>query len=239
MDLISLNKDGVFYTFQGEGIATIGQPTIFVRLHFCNLHCKWKGGKICDAHYSWQPKYIREMEKISIDNLIKRIIKKMKDKKCKRIVWTGGEPAMQAFRIIQVCQKIKKKTGYFPFNEIETNGTINTNYAFFDQINCSPKLTSSGNEKKLAYKKDVLKKINIHKNSWFKFVVVNKKDVKEIKKIATEIGIKKEKIVLMPEGVDNKTLDKRLKWIAKIALENGYNVSDRLQIRMFGNKRGT
>lgn len=35
-----VSGDKVFYTIQGEG-SSIGEPSVFLRLHFCNLRCSW------------------------------------------------------------------------------------------------------------------------------------------------------------------------------------------------------
>ena len=69
------------------------------------------------------------------------------------------------------------------YNEIETNGTQWIDPYLFqqlDQINCSVKLANSGMPYKKRFDESALKRIMNHSNYWFKFVVSEEKDMKEI-----------------------------------------------------------
>ena len=47
------------------------------------------------------------------------------------------------------------------------------------------------------------------------------------------------RIALMPEGRDSETLRARSRWLAHICSENGFSLSDRLHIHLYGDTRGT
>jgi len=47
------------------------------------------------------------------------------------------------------------------------------------------------------------------------------------------------RVLLMPEGVDRDTLRERGEWIAEVCKDKGYRYSPRMQIHIYGNKRGT
>ena len=66
-------------TIQGEGLLQ-GIPSIFIRLHGCNLSCKW-----CDTIYE---KEYNEYQFLTIDE----ILKKISVYNTKYVVITGGEP---------------------------------------------------------------------------------------------------------------------------------------------------
>ena len=80
------------------------------------------------------------------------------------------------------------------------------------------------------------------KESYFKFVV-NKNSINkindEIKEILNKINnVEKRNIYLMPMGETTEELDKNSQCTIDLALENGFNYSDRLHIRIWDNKRG-
>jgi 7-carboxy-7-deazaguanine synthase len=45
-------------------------------------------------------------------------------------------------------------------------------------------------------------------------------------------------VILMPEGVEPKELQKRGVWLAEIAKSQGFRFSPRLHIELWGNRRG-
>ncbi len=46
-------------------------------------------------------------------------------------------------------------------------------------------------------------------------------------------------VLLMPEGVDLETLSARSRWIADLCKQNGYRLSPRLHVYLWGNTKGT
>ncbi|DAC13196.1 MAG TPA: 7-carboxy-7-deazaguanine synthase QueE, partial [Candidatus Poseidoniales archaeon] len=68
----------IFHSVQGEG-AHVGIPHIFVRFGNCNLRCEW-----CDTDFD-----THEMQSCM------QILEQILAFDCKRIIFTGGEPALQ------------------------------------------------------------------------------------------------------------------------------------------------
>ena len=48
----------------------------------------------------------------------------------------------------------------------------------------------------------------------------------------------KDRVVLMPEGVDPAVLAERGRWLAEICKQEGFRFSPRLHIDLWGNRRG-
>ena len=107
----------IFHSVQGEG-ARVGIPHIFVRFGNCNLRCEW-----CDTDFDTY-----EMQS-SMD-----ILEQILAFDCKRIIFTGGEPALQD---LWPLHRILKRRGYEL--SIETNGTIALPEGLLDWICVSPK----------------------------------------------------------------------------------------------------
>ena len=107
----------IFNSVQGEGYHT-GTPSIFIRFGGCNLQCSW-----CDTDFSvYERKTISEIMEI------------LSQWTTKRIIYTGGETAMQKLR--PLSDELYSK-GYNI--AIETNGTIELEEGVVDWVCVSPK----------------------------------------------------------------------------------------------------
>ena len=106
----------IFHSVQGEGFHT-GIPHVFIRFGNCNLKCEW-----CDTDFMTS-------EDMDIDSIIEDVL----SYDCDRVIFTGGEPAMQDLSVIG---KRLKEHGISI--SIETNGTIPVD-PIVDWICVSPK----------------------------------------------------------------------------------------------------
>ncbi len=220
---MSLLVSEIFYSIQGEG-PNVGKPAVFLRLAGCNLRCKW-----CDSKFTWnnQSSNSKFQTKSNVQVSISKILQQIRKYKCKHLVITGGEPTLQQDALIPLLERLN---GYYI--EIETNGSVKLKInKYLEQINCSPKLKSSGNPPYSLMIKPTNRK------AVYKFVVAKKSDLKEIEKYIKSNKIPTDKVWLMPEGVNKKVVQERSKWIIEICKKNGYNFSPRLHVMLWGNKR--
>ena len=182
LEIIKVNE--IFNSIQGEGTFS-GTPCIFLRLSTCNLKCSW-----CDTKYTWDWQNYdikKEIKEISIEKIVEKL---HEFSNLSHLVITGGEPLLQqdklALLLIMLKDKKDKNNKYQSFQiEIETNGTIIPNndlVKLVDQWNVSPKTSNSHNQR---YGIDLERYYDISipfykelKNSYFKFVVDSKEDVK-------------------------------------------------------------
>ena len=89
-----------------------------------------------------------------------------------------------------------------------------------------------------------------------KFVVSSEPDIKEIKDLLSRLEtfvapprqrvrgeegppVPFHQVLLMPEGIDAKTLASRASWLVEVCKREGFRFCPRLQIELFGNRRGT
>ena len=127
----------IFHSVQGEGYHT-GIPHVFVRFGNCNLRCEW-----CDTNFL-------EYEMRDLEDIVSEV----SSYNCDRVIFTGGEPALQDLGSIGM--ELKKLGLHI---SIETNGTIPVD-PIIDWICVSPKdqlypdaviRQRSGNELKVVY----------------------------------------------------------------------------------------
>ena len=238
----------IFHTIQGEGVS-VGAPAVFIRASRCNLHCVW-----CDTDHTWNfegtpwphekdaiPGY-QKFSKSEVTFLINpadagaRILAYG----CPRTVITGGEPLLQQDEFLEMIEIIRASQPEHQF-EVETNGTRIPTPVFHeavDQFNVSPKLSNAGMPESSRLHPQALAFFAESSKAWFKFVVAEPSDLEEIQALCVTHSIPRQRVLLMPEGRTCEQLDRHAAWLAEICRDLGYRFSDRLHIRLWGDKRG-
>jgi organic radical activating enzyme len=240
-DQLKISGDGVFATLQGEGITT-GYPSVFLRLHYCNLTCGVPRGWQCDTGYTWdrtRPEFWQEPENWSYDETVLRIEQGWQESfgnnESKRLVITGGEPLIQQCKIAKLLERL---SGWEV--EIETNGTIIPIPELHHcQFNCSPKLANSGILLKRRYKPEVLRIIDRLPKSQFKFVVLEPADLEEVNRIVNECALNPKKILIMPEGHTAEEVEIHAGKLRSAVEARGWKITMRNQFIWYGSKRKT
>ena len=215
-------------TLQGEGPST-GRRCGFVRLGRCNQACHW-----CDEPQTWAwDRFDRaaELHEMSVDDVVAAVDAMGVD----MVVVTGGEPLLQQVELEALLAAVKGRDMRV---EIETAGTIAPAMAagLVDQWNVSPKLANSGNPLERRYKPDVLRAFEATGQAAFKFVVCEPVDLREVDGIVQECGLTN--VWVMPEGTDAQTLLRRSTALADDVVKRGWNLSTRLHILLWGDRRG-
>lgn len=234
------NRPEIFASIQGEG-ASMGRPSIFVRLSRCNLACEW-----CDTAYTWRFAGDNRPHRDGLafdraDNQVtlaeEDVAARIAALKGTRLVITGGEPLLQGAALARMVALLPGM-----HVEIETNGTVAPHPALdalVHQYNVSPKLAHSGNPADLALPPERLDAWAQDPRAWFKFVVAEPADVDQVRELQRRHAIPPARIFLMPEGRDSATVRERARWLADICSEDEFSLSDRLHIHLFGDTRGT
>ena len=221
----------IFYSLQGEG-ATIGTPSVFLRLALCNLSCSW-----CDTEYTWDwQRYDFNKEVLSLD--IAEVEERILRHGCLHLVITGGEPLLQQRQLVPLVASLKFKGFYC---EVETNGTVLPLAQLtrdIDQWNVSPKLHTSGNSLERRESPEVLDFFRQLPNAYFKFVVVEPSDIAEVCSLRAKYRLPEGRIILMPEGRTIEALQNRSQWLSEACVREGFRYSTRLHILLWGDQRG-
>jgi len=217
----------LFYSLQGEG-ALVGVPSVFIRASGCNLRCAW-----CDTPYtSWQPEGV-EME-------LDRILDEVKAHPARHAVVTGGEP-MIAPEIVPLTERLGALGLHVT---VETAGTV-FQPVFCDLMSISPKLANSvpdgrwaAQHDRVRIQQDVLCELMSRYAYQLKFVVERPQDLDEIRGLIERLRAARDRVILMPEGVEAERLHERSLWLAEICKDEGFRFSPRLHVDLWGNRRG-
>jgi 7-cyano-7-deazaguanosine (preQ0) biosynthesis protein QueE len=216
-------------TWQGEGPST-GRRAGFVRLGRCNLSCGW-----CDSKFSWDWDHYDpavELHRRSVDD----VLGELEGMRIERVVVTGGEPLLQQRALAGLVEGCAARGWEV---EVETAGTLAPSSALAElvaQWNVSPKLANSGVPADRRRKPDVLRAFQATGRAAFKFVVVETTDLEEIDELVAECELRD--VWVMPEGTDAAAVVARLQRLAEPVLARGWNLTPRLHILIWGDRRG-
>lgn len=209
-------------------------PSAFIRTSGCNLRCVW-----CDTPYtSWRPE--------GNEWKLGEILAEVRSRPTAHVVVTGGEPLL-AREIEQLTKRLKQKKYHIT---IETAATI-FKPVVCDLISMSPKLSNS-----TPWKREKGKFARMHEEHrlnfpvmqrfmdgydyQLKFVVGEKRDFAEIQTILKGLkNIDPTRVLVMAQARTRRELREKAPWIVELCKAHGFCYTSRLQIELYGNRRGT
>lgn len=255
-----------FYSIQGEG-PTTGIPSVFIRLGGCNLLCgrgpkdeRLPGTWECDTIDVW-----RNGKRTKIDDLIQTLVSQYDFFHLRKphTVITGGEPLLQQEAVEALLEGIftagvEIDACYFPYHEIETNGTILPSralYHYVRQWNVSPKLSNSGQPKERRINPEALQffsEVSQQKlttaypdrfnaaDVWFKFVITDPcRNWDEIHdEFILPFNIPFQNIVFMPAASSQEELRRIGPQVVDLCKAHGIRYSSRAQVEIWDKTTG-
>lgn len=228
---IKVNVNEIFgATIQGEG-RNMGRRCAFLRFAGCNLSCSW-----CDTPYSWDWDRF-DKSKESHPMSVEEIAEQIKMFHVKHLIITGGEPLIQQRPI----PMIKELTGCSI--EIETNGTRVPRPEVIEAVetfNVSPKLSFASDPEESRIKEEammVFSDLSKKGKAIFKFVAEKVEDFAEIREIQARFNIDNDAIWIMPEGMTIESHLAHLRELADPIIEEGWNLTTRIHVLAWEQKR--
>jgi len=220
-------------TVQGEG-PSMGRRCMFVRLGGCNLSCRW-----CDTPYTWDwrgltgtaydPK--KELHRTDVADVARAVV----EADVTLLVVSGGEPLLQQRGLADLFAVLPAGLDI----EIETNGTRAPTPEITDAVthfNVSPKLMHSGDPLRRRIIAAGLVGLRDSGKAVWKFVASRPADLSEIKVIVDSLGLYP--VYVMPLGTDRESTGARLSEMAEAIIANGWNITTRLHVDIWGERRG-
>lgn len=230
---MSLRIAETFVSVQGEG-QWVGIPSAFVRVSGCNLRCVW-----CDTPYaSWNPE--GEVWPLM------RIVGWVASTGVRHVVLTGGEPLLFD-AIVPLAEALHATGNVITF---ETAGTVYRELPC-DLMSISPKLGNSAPPDSSGWRErhertranlEPLVRLLERYPAQLKFVVNPEEgdDAEEIRELLQKLPpIAPERVLLMPEGTDAETLHRRARLLVDLCIREGWRLTPRMHVDLFGHTRGT
>ncbi len=229
----TLRVSETFTSRQGEGLLT-GTESFFVRTSGCNLRC-W----FCDTPYaSWEP----QGDILSLSSLVDLVA----SSNLRHVVLTGGEPLLPQ-EIVPLCRDLRQQGLHVT---IETAGTVDRDVEC-DLMSISPKFASStpdaaehpkwsGLHQRRRMPIETMRRL-IDRSPQFqlKFVVDSPDDFGELNWVVEQLGVAPTDVWIMPQGSTIEAIDAAASWLKPWCQANQFQYCDRMQIRWYGNRRGT
>lgn len=194
----------IFYSIQGES-ATIGYPTVFVRLTGCPMRCTY-----CDTAYAFHGG-----QKLSLDDILEQVA----EYPAKHVCVTGGEPLAQPAcheLLTALCDR-----GYSV--SLETGGAMDISkvdprvYVVLDV-----KTPASGEEPKNKYSNLE----HIKSTDCLKFVICDERDYDWSKQFVAEQGLAERCDVFFSPSAEQLSATDLADWIVRDQL------SVRMQVQL-------
>lgn len=212
----------------------------------------------CDSYASWDVRFKHLSPMMSVEQIadkIQELLPGGKFSNDKHLILTGGEPLLGWQRsYVELFEEFKKRDMNLTHITFETNGTqplkqelkdyIEHNYDLNVTYSVSSKLPSSGEAWEDAIKPEIIKEyFGFSDLVYFKWVVSSEDDYADVVRAVEEYGkvcdMSRIPVYLMPAGGTTLHYDNNERWVADLAMKNGWRYTPRLQVQLWKNAWGT
>ncbi len=227
----------MFYSLQGEGMLA-GVPSVFVRLAGCPFRCRW-----CDTAYAWDYSAGEALDPAEI-------VERVNQWPSRFVVLTGGEPMTgpdlsPRSGLTELTHRLRDSGKHIT---IETAGVYHRADLACDLMSISPKLSNSrpgpgdagATHQAAGIDVEVLCRLIRAYPYQLKFVVDSPQEIHEVREILDRLGsVDGARVMLMPQARSREELLTKSPMVAELCKDSGLRFCQRLQVLLWGNRRGT
>lgn len=211
----------------------------------------------CDSYASWDVRFKHLSPMMSVSDIVDKmeaLLPMGRFGRNKHLILTGGEPLLGWQRsYVDLFEEINNRDMNLTHITFETNGTQTLNEDMVNYLNetdidvtfsISSKIPSSGEKWEDAIKPDIVSEYFyqlVNASGYFKWVVSNEDDFQDIVAAVDAYRDHEVKIpvYLMPAGGTTLKYNENEKWVADLAMQNGWRYTPRLQVQLWKNAWGT
>ncbi|WP_254406885.1 7-carboxy-7-deazaguanine synthase QueE [Streptomyces sp. GMY02] len=208
-----------------------------MRLGGCNLSCRW-----CDTPYTWDWTGVGDTGRAYVPHEElhpmpwQEVYERLRAYEVPLVVVSGGEPLSQQTRLLPLLRAL---TAAGHRIEIESNGTVVPRpelAATGVRFNVSPKLSHSGDREERRLVPEALAALAALPGTAFKFVCRTTADLDEVAAIVARHGTTP--VWIMPEGRTPDEVSRHLAALGDDVIARGWNLTTRMHVALWGDRRG-
>ena len=256
-----LNIVDLFVSIQGEG-KYVGVPSLFIRVSGCNLRCCFKDS-ICDTAYS---SFNPEKGKFDKDDVVTML--RNNPCVMDIVITGGeplmfGEVLDDLIEYVCMVNEMDYRITVETNGTFGPLKSVVDLYSISPKLCTSVPVagktytyTHEGRTMTKTFSNEEVERYNITRHNpaaiaslmeqadfQLKFVYSGPESLTDIDNLLDEImsinsGFEPEDVMLMPEGITPEQLDKNTQEAVEICIKRGWRFTDRLHIRIWGDKRG-
>jgi 7-carboxy-7-deazaguanine synthase len=211
----------IFVSIQGEGRLS-GAPSLFIRTGRCPLRCVW-----CDTPYASRHRGGRIFSVPEIMAFVAAA------PPVKHVVVTGGEPLVEK-DLPELTRKLAEQGKHIT---LETTGLVYRSLQCH-LVSLSPKLANAA-AGRAGCNIPALRTWMQRHDYQLKFVVAGAADMPEVLECLAGLRMKdRSRAYLMPQAATRYRLRRIAPAVAELCVKYGFQFSPRLQVDLFGRRRG-
>lgn len=220
----TLSVSEIFCSLQGEGLL-LGVVSSFVRLAGCSAGCPW-----CDTPHAQE-------RRRGVPMTAAEILTDLARHETRHVVVTGGEP-LEAEGLGALLAALAEQAYHVT---VETAGRSYQPLAC-DLVSMSPKLAHAHPDRpppQIVTRRAVLQQYMDNHDYQFKFVVAAPEHVDEADSLVAGLRrLDRQRVMLMPLAATKHEYRRVAPLVAQWCLERGYRFCPRLQVELWGRRRG-
>jgi len=204
----------MFESVQGEGL-WLGMPSLFIRVAGCNLRCAW-----CDTPRA-------RSARGGSEQTVSQLVARARASALRHVVITGGEPAVYADELIDLCRRLRRAGKIIT---VESNATV--------FVDCHPHLMSLSPKLPAWHQQVIAQYCRRAARTQIKLVVSNAAEAGRAWRRVAGLGLPHENVYIMPRARTRAEHIRAADVLVPWCIQHGARFAVRAQTLLWNNTAG-